>query len=265
MDLTEKGHPDLAAHFLNRYLERSGDYDGAMLLDLFFVYRCLVRAKVAAIRSRERESEAARSADISDAREYSAMARRQASRGRPVLVIMCGLSGSGKTWLAQRLMAALPAIRVRSDIERKRLFGLEETAASGSDIGEGIYSAQASEATYNRLFAVARNLLGAQHHVVLDAAFLRTEQRESARAVASRAGVDAVLVYAEAPPDVLRARIETRATLKDEASEADLAVLEHQLGTAEQPRAEESAVVVDTGGDIDVDELVKTILGRDQP
>lgn len=264
MDLTEKGHPDLAAHFLNRYLERSGDYEGAVLLDLFFVYRCLVRAKVAAIRSRERESDAERSADIRDAREYSAMACRQVTRSRPVLVIMCGLSGSGKTWLAERLMAALPAIRVRSDIERKRLFGLEETAGSGSGIGEGIYSADASEATYERLFTVAASLLGARHHVVLDAAFLNKKQRESARAVASAAGVDAVLVYAEAPPDVLRARIETRASLKDEASEADLAVLEHQLGTAEQPRAEESAIVIQTGGDIDVDELMTSILGRNR-
>ncbi len=264
MDLTEKGHPDLAAHFLNRYLERSGDYEGAVLLDLFFVYRCLVRAKVAAIRSRERESDAERSADIRDAREYSAMARRQVTRSRPVLVIMCGLSGSGKTWLAERLMAALPAIRVRSDIERKRLFGLEETAGSGSGIGKGIYSEKASEATYEHLFAVAGRLLGARHPVVLDAAFLNKEQRESARAVAAAAGVDAVLVYAEAHPDILRARLEARASLKDEASEADLAVLEHQLGTAEQPRSEECAVVVDTGSDVDVEEIVTSILGHHQ-
>ena len=262
MDLTEKGHPELAAHFLNRYLERSGDYEGAALLDLFFVYRCLVRAKVAAIRSRERESDAERSADTRDARDYSAMARRQVTRSRPVLIIMCGLSGSGKTWLAERLMAALPAIRVRSDIERKRLFGLEETAGSGSGIGEGIYAPEASEATYERLFALARNLLEARHHVVLDAAFLKRKQRESARAVASDAGVDAVLIYAKAPREVLRMRIERRATIKDEASEADLAVLDHQLVIAEQPRADEGTLVVDTSSDIDVEELVKSILDR---
>ena len=265
MDLTEKGHPELAAHFLNRYLERSGDYEGVVLLDLFFVYRCLVRAKVAAIRSRERETAAERSADIREARDYCAMARRQATRGRPVLVIMCGLSGSGKTWLAERLMALLPAIRVRSDIERKRLFGFDETAETGSGIGTGIYSPEASAETYERLFTLADSLLTAGHHVVLDAAFLKSRQRVFARSVASSLGVDSVLVYAEAPVDVLRLRIEERARRKDEASEADLEVLEHQLAAAELPRSEDMSLNVDTSGELDIEELAKTILGRGQP
>jgi aminoglycoside phosphotransferase family enzyme/predicted kinase len=262
MDLTEKGHPELAAHFLNRYLERSGDYEGVVLLDLYFVYRCLVRAKVAAIRSRERESEAERSADIRDAREYSAMARRQATKGRPVLVIMFGLSGSGKTWLSERLMAAIPAVRVRSDIERKRLFGVEETAASGSGIGTGIYSPEASVKTYERLFTLARSLLEAGHHVILDAAFLKKEQREAAKRVAADLGVHSEFVCAEAPVDVLRARIEERATRKDEASEADLAVLEHQLETAAVTGSEEAAIRVDTSHDVDIETLVSAVLRR---
>jgi predicted kinase len=68
-----------------------------------------------------------------------------------------------------------------------------------------------------------------------------------------------VLVYAEAPLGVLRSRIEKRATRKDEASEADLAVLEHQLGTTGDPLAEDADLVVDTSGDVDIEELVETI------
>ena len=259
MDLTEKGHPDLAAHFLNRYLERSGDYEGAILLDLYFVYRCLVRAKVAAIRSREREDEDERAADVSEARDYAAMARRQASNGEPVLVLMHGLSGSGKTWLSERLMAALPAIRVRSDIERKRLSGLDETADSESGIGSGIYSPESSAETYERLYTLADNLLAAGHHVILDAAFLEKKRRVSARSVASSLGVPSVLVCAEAPVDVLRARIEKRAKQKDEASEADLAVLEHQLRTVDLPAPGEAALIVDTSDEIDIDALVASV------
>ncbi len=262
MDLTEKDHPELAAHFLNRYLERSGDYEGAVLLGLYFVYRCLVRAKVAAIRSREREDEDERAADIREAHDYSAMARRQATKCEPVLVIMHGLSGSGKTWLAERLMAALPAIRVRSDIERKRQFGLDETADSKSPIGSGIYSPEASAETYERLFTLADSLLAAGHHVVLDAAFLKKKQRVSARSVASSLGVDSVLVCADAPVDVLRSRIEERATRNEGASEADLAVLEHQLGSAARMGTDEAAIRVDTSADIDINELAKTILGH---
>ena len=262
MDLTEKGHPELAAHFLNRYLERSGDYEGAILLDLSFVYRCLVRAKVAAIRSREREDEDERAGDIGEARDYAAMARRQATDGEPVLVIMHGLSGSGKTWLAERLMAELPAIRVRSDIERKRLFGLDETAESGSGIGSGIYSAKASAETYERLFTLADSLLAAGHHVVLDAAFLKKKQRVSAQSVASSLGVDAVLVCAEAPVAVLRERIERRAMLNNEASEADLAVLEHQLRAAEGLWRDERVIRVDTSREPDIQGLVSSIRQR---
>ena len=260
MDLTERDHPELAAHFLNRYLERSGDYEGAVLLDLYFVYRCLVRAKVAAIRSRERESETERAADILGARDYAAMARRQATKGEPVLVIMHGQSGSGKTWLSERLMAAMPAIRIRSDIERKRLFGLDASADSRSGIGSGIYSPDASAETYERLFMLADSLVAAGHNVILDAAFLKKKQRVSARSVALSLGVDSVLVCAEAPVAVLRSRIERRAERRDDASEADLAVLEHQLASAAPIGSKEAAIRVDTSTEIDVGQLVSSIL-----
>ena len=264
MDLTEKGHPELAAHFLNRYLERSGDYEGAVLLDLYFVYRCLVRAKVAAIRSREREAEQERQADIDDAHDYCAMARRQATKAPPVLIVMYGLSGSGKTWLSERLMAALPAIRVRSDIERKRLAGLDETAVSGSGIATGLYSAAASARTYERLFTLARELLSARHHVIVDAAFLQKAQREAARRVAGDLGVESLLVCAEAPEDTLRARIGKRAASRDEASEADLSVLEHQLETVTPIGSDEVAIRVDTSREVDIAALVAAILERDR-
>jgi len=259
MDLTEKGRPDLAAHFLNRYLERSGDYPGAVLLDLYFVYRCLVRAKVAAIRSREREDDAERSSDILEAREYCAMARRQAQKQEPVLVVMCGLSGSGKTWLSERLMAALPAIRIRSDIERKRLFGIGETAASGSGLAAGIYSAQASAATYATLFDYAARLLWSGHTVILDAAFLDVASRDAARRVGAAAGCTAVLVRAQASDTVLRDRIRQRASRTDDASEAGLAVLDYQLTVQEPPVAGEQAIDVNTGRDVDIAAVVASI------
>jgi len=192
------------------------------------------------------------------------MARRQATKGEPVLVIMHGLSGSGKTWLSERLMAALPAIRVRSDIERKRLFGLDETADSDSGIGSGIYSPSASTETYERLFTLADSLLAAGHHVILDAAFLKKKQRVFARSVASSLGVESVLVCAEAPEDVLRSRIERRAERRDEASEANLAVLEHQLESFTPAGSDERAICVDTSNEMDVGHLVSSILAGQQ-
>jgi len=261
MDLVDKGRNDLAAHFVNRYLECSGDYAGVVLHDFYFVYRCLVRAKVAAIRSRERESVQKRDADVARAREYCEIARRQATKGPRALVIMSGLSGSGKSWVSERLMAELPAIRLRSDTERKRLFGLAETARSGSGIASGIYSAEASEKTYERLFELAGEVFASGHHVILDAAFLTSAQREAAKRTATRAGCEPVLLHVRASTAVLRERLRQRASVKGEVSEADLDVLEYQLEKAEPLTTTESAtaVIIDAFHELDVRHLVASI------
>jgi predicted kinase len=105
-------------------------------------------------------------------------------------------------------------------------------------------------------------LLAAGHHVVLDAAFLRKKQRVSAKSIASSLGVASVLVCAEAPEDVLRSRIERRSKQKGEASEADLAVLEYQLGSVAAIGRAEAAIRVDTNADVDIGNLVSEILAR---
>ena len=262
MDLVDKGRRDLAAHFVNRYLECSGDYAGVVLHDFYFVYRCLVRAKVAAIRSRERDLKAQRDADVAEARDYCKIAVRQASKGPRALVIMSGLSGSGKSWVSERLMAELPAIRLRSDTERKRLFGVAETAQSGSGIATGIYTAEASEKTYERLFGLAGEVFASGHHVILDAAFLKSAQRDAARRVATRAGCEPVLLHVRASTEVLRERLRQRASVKGEVSEADLDVLEHQLTTTEAITSEEVAIDVDNMTVVDIKAVATSIRER---
>jgi aminoglycoside phosphotransferase family enzyme/predicted kinase len=259
MDLVEKGHHDLASHFVNRYLESTGDYAGMTVFDLYFVYRCLVRTKVAAIRSRERETESERRGDVQEACDYCDMARRQATRRKCGLVIMSGVSGSGKSWVSERVMAKLPAIRVRSDIERKRIFGLSESEHSDSAIAAGIYSAEATAATYASLFELAGPILDSGHHVLLDAAFLKAAQRARARDIAAAAGCAAMLVRVDAPVNVLRDRLGRRALLKSAVSEADLEVLEHQLANEEPPTPDESAILVDNREDVDIEALTSLI------
>jgi hypothetical protein len=141
---------------LNQYLESTGDYEGMRLLSVYFVYRCLVRAKVAVIRSSERDTSGARQADLAEAHRYCDMAKRQAWQRSPLLLVMSGLSGSGKTRVSGQLMAAMPAIRIRSDIERRRLFGLSETRNSRSAIDSGIYTQEANHLVYRRLCDIGR-------------------------------------------------------------------------------------------------------------
>ncbi|HET8746714.1 MAG TPA: ATP-binding protein, partial [Ramlibacter sp.] len=138
------------------------------------------------------------------------------------LWITCGLPGSGKTFQSQDLLEREGAIRIRSDVERKRLHGLGALARS-REHGIDLYTPEATRRTYARLFTLAGTLLQAGWPVVLDAAFLRRAEREEARALARTWDVPFSVLACEAPLDVLRERLRQRS---GDASEADLQVLE---------------------------------------
>lgn len=261
MDLCARGRTDLAYVFLNRYLEISGDYDGVSLLPLYVVYRSLVRAKVAAIRRRERDPGEPSEEDRQTIEHYCELAQTFTSRRPSTLILMTGLSGSGKTWVSTRLLAGLPAVRLRSDLERKRLFGLGETADSHSGIAGGIYSRDVGDTVYHRMLDGAAAMLHAGFDVILDAAFLDAGQRERARQVAVRCGARFAVVMTVAPEPVLRQRLRQRAAAGADASEADRDVLEYQLGNSEPLTSVElrSTVTVNTDAEVDVASVVTGI------
>lgn len=257
MDLVAKGRADLASLFTNRYLERCGDYAGVVLLDLYFVYRCLVRAKVATIAAQERDSSDAATTDIEEAERYNRIALRQISKPAPVLIVMFGLSGSGKTWVSERLMATLPAIRLRSDIERKRMHGLGETSSSGSGIGSGIYAESSNETVYAHLLKNAANILDAQHNVILDATYLKVENREAALHLAEDHGYAAVIVHVQAPDQIARQRLRQRQRSSAAVSEAGTDILDYQYSVMEPLSARElqQTIPFNNDGQNDVNEL----------
>lgn len=254
MDFCALGRADLGHRFVNRYLERTGDYAGGVLLPFFAVHRALVRAKVAAIRSAD--AELARHLDVACA---------LVDPPRPQLILTHGLAGSGKTTVSSALVEALGAIRIRSDVERKRQAGLAATARSGSPIGGGLYDAQGSEQTYRRLAEHAAALLAAGQSVVVDAAFLARAERARFGAIARAGGFGFWLVVCEAPVAVLRARIAARQEAGRDASEADAAVLDHQLAHAEPPDEGERGhvfVVATDAGPPALDEAVRRLKRR---
>ena len=261
MDLAARGSRDLASHFLNRYLEVTGDYAGMTVFNLYFVYRCMVRAKVAVIRSSERDSDEDRQTDIDEARFYCALARRQIAVQRPILVLMHGLSGSGKTRVSAELMATLPAIRIRSDLERKRMAGLAETADSRSGIGSGIYADDASRRLYDLLHGLAGTMLDAGHNVIVDAAYLQDWQRQDALETGEARQCGNVLIDVIAPVSVLRERLTARAADREEASEAGVRVLEHQMAIRDPVPESGSLTVIgcDTSRAVDPGMLVSAI------
>lgn len=233
MDLHHRGHPDLAHRFLNAYLERTGDYGGLAVLRFYLVYRSLVRAKVARLRAAQLHSEEARREAIADDRDHLKLAESFAAPSRSALVITHGLSGSGKTTLSQALLERLGAVRVRSDVERKRMHGLEALDRARSGIDTGLYASTATEATYGRLTALARGIVGSGFTALVDAAFLRRWQRNLFRELASALSVPFVIVDFAASEAALRERIARRIDGSTDASDADVTVLEQQLRTQE--------------------------------
>jgi aminoglycoside phosphotransferase family enzyme/predicted kinase len=235
MDLVHEGLPGLAARFLNSYLEITGDYEGLRVLRFYLVYRALVRAKVALIRAAQERGVAARhDADLASFDSHLRIAGALAGDGHAMLVAMHGPSGSGKTRESQQLLEALGAVRLRSDVERKRLHGYAPGQSSHSAPGEGIYTQHEGRRVYARLAEIAEIALKSGWPVIVDAACLERSQRDLFAAVALRTGVPLRVVSCAAPLATLRARIAHRAAQGHDASEAGLAVLDLQLA-AQQP------------------------------
>jgi aminoglycoside phosphotransferase family enzyme/predicted kinase len=229
MDLAAHQRQDLCFRFLNAWLDRTGDHAGLPALRFSVVYRALVRAQVAQLRSTGSEA----------ARRYLATALVWAQAGQARLSIMHGLPGSGKTYVSQRLLEQEGAIRLRSDVERKRLYGLgmlEDSHARGLDL----YGADATARTYAQLFGLARTALRAGYPVILDAAFPRCIERAQALALAQDLGVPFSIVHCEAPLPVLRDRLLAR---RGDASEANVTVLEHMREGVEPLSGEELSFV----------------------
>ncbi|MCP5276984.1 MAG: AAA family ATPase [Thiobacillus sp.] len=250
MDLQHRGEPGLAWRVLNRYLEHTGDYEGLAALPYYMVYRALVRAKVAAIRTRQAGG------DLGECLVYLALAARLVERPSPSLILMHGVSGSGKTLLSQQLLEGLGAVRLRSDVERKRLFGLKPLEDS-LGIPGGIYTQEAGERTRNRLLDLARGLLEEEFSVIVDATFLARDWRQPFQAMAAELGVSRLFVSPQTPLEVLRQRVRQRKIQGLDASEADTAVLEAQWAGQEPLEPEELQHTLAPEADWDMDTLVE--------
>lgn len=256
MDLESRGYGALGWRFYNAWLAALGDHDGIGLLNWYRVYRHMVRAKVDGMRLAQGDLTAQEAVRLrSRQAAHLELAAAHAHPPTPLLVLMHGLSGSGKSRLAGRLAPRLPAAWVRSDQERKRLHGLDPGLPAPAGVGDGLYSPEASRRTYARLAEIARGALLGGVSIVVDAAFLDSERREQFIALATACGGHPVVLSCEAPEALLRRRVAQR---RDDPSDAGVAVLESQLArpVAVGPREAPYRILVDTRSDPDLDTLL---------
>jgi hypothetical protein len=236
MDLDSRKQQKLAYRFLNTYLEHTGDYNGMPVFRFYLVYRALVRAMVNGIRCEQGEiSEAEQKVAAEAFYNYLKLARSYCRPAKPVLIITHGLSASGKSTLSQLLLEQIGALRIRSDVERKRMFGLLGGLNKNSMMYaethnrtnmQQLYSPEANIRTYATLATLAEKVLEGCFSVIVDAAFLLHEERADFRSLAHKKQIPFIILAFTAHADTLRKRIQER---KNDISDANPAVLEMQL------------------------------------
>ncbi len=234
MDLESRDRGDLAYWFLNCYLEVTGDYAGMSVFRLYEVYRALVRAKVAGLRLAQVEPGGPVQEDIlKEIIRYVELAHRLVMPAPPLLMLMHGVSGTGKTTVSNEVVKALGAVRVRSDVERKRIHAKQCKFAAGQETSKRLYASDMTRVTYDRLWDLANTMLQAGYSVVVDATFLEGAQRQSFFRLAHERHVSIVILDVCAPEEALAERIASRAKQKSDASDATIGVMEQQKANEE--------------------------------
>lgn len=264
MDLEDNQQPEFAHQLINTYLKQSGDYFGLTVLPYYQAYRAVVRAKVALFQLFSPGLTEQQKVGIKTSyRSYMALAERYTQPSQKALLLCHGFSGSGKSTLAQEVMHHFGAIHISSDIERKRNAGLAFTADSKSGINQNLYSPENTEKTYRHLVQLAELILQAGYPVVIDATCLQAYQRDLFAAVAQRLAIPFTILSCQAPPAFLQQAIIQRAALQQDASEADLTILEMQRDSYEALSEAEQActIIINTDQLVDIDGIIHDIKG----
>jgi len=262
MDLEDRGLKCQARRFLNGWLERTGDYAALELINLYKAYRALVRAKVSLFRLYQEQDAVQRKVIVRQYRSYANLAESYSAIPSRFLAITHGVSASGKSHVALRLAEALGMLRLRSDVERKRLLG--EQQDHSDQPGTGIYSAEAGEATYQRLHTLAEAALNAGFSVVIDATYLKHQQRQAAWQVAEATGVPFLIIDCEAPDAVIEQWLAQRQAEGRDPSDATMAVVRAQQASRE-PLSESEQLLsrrLDTPDAASLDSLLTAIRQR---
>lgn len=202
IDMEFRGARELAGCFLGRYLELVDDPEIPVLLPFYKCHRALVRGKVAALRSGGSSSEALRYFEYAEGVLWEA--------AKPFLVLVCGLTGTGKSTLARALGRRLGVGVISSDATRKALAG---TLARQDPLPyeEGIYSPSMTETTYAKMLQEAEELLDRGQGAILDATFQRRAHREAALQFAAKHAIPVALIHCQSPEALVRERLRKRA------------------------------------------------------
>jgi uncharacterized protein len=209
MDLIHHGRRDLEEAFSEAWFRASGDAEGWALLPFYRSYRAAVRGKVRGMVTGDEVSMEERQAARLESRGHwlLALSELEPPDRRPGLILVMGLPGTGKSTVARGVAHEAGFRLISSDRTRKALAGLGEEARAGADFGEGIYTGEWSDRTYDALLAEVEEGLFRGERVLVDATFREEARRERFLGIARSHGVRALALECRAPPDVVRDRL----------------------------------------------------------
>jgi uncharacterized protein len=231
MDLARLGAEGLALSVIDAYRGAGGDPGDDAIVSFFASYRAWVRSKVACLRALELpDNDAERERHGAEAHDLLRLGHRFAWRARrPLVLVICGVAGSGKTTLARELAALSGWPHISSDLTRKRLAGLAATERGGPEH----YSHDLTVRTYEELGRAARVAHDEHGGAIVDATFHRRQERATFRRGLGEGGGPALFVECIAPREVLLARARLRELDPDRVSDAGTAIVERQLAELE--------------------------------
>ena len=262
MDFDMNRRADFRGPFLDEYIRTTGDGGVTGVLDFYTVYRAYIRGKVESMRLLDPQISPADKENARErARRYFRLARGYIVR-RPIspsLILTCGLTGSGKSFMARELGFDLGLEIVCSDVVRKELAGRAPAEHRGDPYGEGIYTGALTASTYGALLQRAEAALATGRGIIVDATFRRRADRDVFRQLATRHGARFHLLHAICPEEVIQQRLEAREDRADEPSDGRWDIYLRQKEEFEAPAGDE-------GGQISIDtskpvtELLSTLL-----
>lgn len=264
MDLEYAGHPELARVFVDAYVATSGDSDLLDLLAFYKTYRAYVRAKIHSFQTDDPNIPQARKAELAaTARRYYELAARYATEFNPqVLLLACGLTGTGKSTLARKLAARCALQVVSSDETRKSLLGIDPRERHYDAFDHGVYAPAITERTYATMVDRAEALLIAGQSVILDGCFTKRSQRARAVALAARMDVPLLMLDCRCSEDLIRQRLQRRESRAAGVSDGRWEIYQQQVASFE-PADEipaEQKIELDRSRPVEI--LVEELLAR---
>lgn len=245
MDLEANQQFRWANRCLNLYLELTGDYTALPLLNFYKAYRSMVRAKVAMLGNQP---------DLPTCRHYLKLTEHYCRQRSPAVFLMHGVSGSGKSYLSERLAEAVGVIRIRSDVERKRLY--RELSLQGKSLQ--LYGAEMNSRTFQHLLDTTAAMLNAGYSVVVDATFIHQRTRNAYVELAANLNLPVRIISCHCEQNLIEARLKRRQEEGKDPSDADVQVMHEQLSVMQPLSSEEQLITlpVDTRDDEAIEQLM---------